>query len=143
MAYGYTTQEHKSWSGGPRIDGDLCTNINSFTVVDRQRVTIYWKVVSSSSKDPLLVNGREGRSLLDLVCAGKTEKTYEHLDLSDYAMRLADTLSSVREIAADRNSLAQESMKKLYDKNSTQRSLEVGSLAMCRIPGLKASLTES
>ena len=89
-----------------------------------------------------LVYDREGRSLLNLVYAGMTEKTYEYLDLSDYAMRLADTLSSVRKIDADRSSLAQESRKKLYNQNSTQRSLEVGSLAMCRIPGLKASLTD-
>jgi len=91
----------------------------------------------------MLVYGREGRSLLDLVYAGWVESDFEKLNLSQYAHQLADVLQGAREIAADNSSNAQCYRKKLYDRNSVRRKLEVGSLVMCRIPGLRASLTES
>ena len=91
----------------------------------------------------MLVYGMEGRNLLDLLYAGWTETDHQHLNLCEYASKLADTLNCVREIAADKSSESQQDRKILYDRKSSNRILETGSLVMCRIPGLKSSLTES
>lgn len=90
-----------------------------------------------------LVYGWEGRSLLDLIHAGWTDKQVQKFDLTAYATQLASTLSTLRDIGASNAMVAQEKRKELYDRNSSQRHLEQGSLVMYRTPGLHASLSES
>ena len=119
-----TTTYHPQRNGAvERLNGTLKQGLTKYiasatTWVDALPLLIYHlrqsERASLGISQYLLVYGREGISLLYLVYASMTEKTYERL--SDYAMGRPDTLSSMREIAADRSSLAQESRKKLYEK---------------------------
>ena len=58
-------------------------------------------------------------------------------------LRLAGTMESLREKAVANASKTQDDRKTRFDKNSSHKILEKGSLVIQRIPGLHASLTES
>ena len=70
--------------------------------------------VSLGMSPHMLVYGREGRTLLDLLYAGWTETDHQLLNLCEYASKLADTLNCVREIAADKSSEPQQDRKKYF-----------------------------
>jgi len=90
----------------------------------------------------MLVYGRDGLSQLYLLYAGLTDPQFNRLNLIHYTSKLLDSLQSLKEVAAT-NSVSMNERKKTNDRNCSNRHLEVGSLVMCRVPGLQASLSEA
>ena len=90
-----------------------------------------------------LVYGHRVRTPLDILHQGWAEEEFGDLDVGEWADWLVSRLAVWHESVRERGKEASGDRKKLYDKSTVNRTLEVGDQVMCRIPGMIGKLKES
>ncbi len=88
-----------------------------------------------------LVFGRNMLGPLDLVYAGWVDEVFKEMDVCEWVMCLQDKLSLLHDMANSNELAAIESRAQVYNKNKSDRCLEVGDLVMLKVPGLHVALT--
>ncbi len=71
------------------------------------------------------------------------DRAYECVDVEEWVLKLQDKLSLLHDMAVVHESDSSAKRCLSFNKNRSDRSLEVGSKVIVRIPGLHASLQES
>ena len=90
-----------------------------------------------------LVYGHRVRTPLDILHQGWAEVEFAELETGEWSDWLVSRLAVWHESVLERGKEASGSRKKLYDKTTVNRTLEVGDQVMCRIPGMIGKLKES
>ena len=90
-----------------------------------------------------LVYGHRVRTPLDILHQGWAEEEFGDLEVGEWADWLVSRLAVWHESVRERGKEASGDRKKLYDKSTVNRTLEVGDQVMCRIPGMIGKLQES
>ena len=90
-----------------------------------------------------LVYGHRVRTPLDILHQGWAEEEFGDLDVGEWADWLVSRLAVWHESVRERGKEASGDRKRLYDKSTVNRVLEVGDQVMCRIPGMIGKLKES
>ena len=90
-----------------------------------------------------LVYGHRVRTPLDILHQGWAEEEFADLEVGEWADWLVSRLAVWHESVRERGKEASGERKRLYDKSTVNRTLEVGDQVMCRIPGMIGKLQES
>ncbi len=87
-----------------------------------------------------LVYGREVMGPLDILYDGWSNRSFEPMDVDSWLISLNDKLSLLQDFAVANQSLAADKRKLAFDKNKSDKQLEIGSQVLMRVPGVKAAL---
>ncbi len=87
--------------------------------------------------------GRNVTGPLDILYSGWVDRAYECVDVEEWVLKLQDKLSLLYDMAVVHESDSTAKRCLSFNKNRSDRSLEVGSKVLVRIPGLHASLQAS
>ena len=90
-----------------------------------------------------LVLGRQVRTPLDILHQGWSERDFENLDTTEWASWLRDRLECWHEVMCKRGDQAGKKRKAYYDKKTKERSLKIGDMVLCRVPGMIKKLEEA
>ena len=90
-----------------------------------------------------LVYGHRVRTPLDVLHQGWAELEFGELETEEWSDWLVQRLEVWHDLVRERGKKASGERKVLYDKSTTERTLEPGDQVMCRIPGLVGKLEES
>ncbi len=90
-----------------------------------------------------LVYGRDLLGPLDILYSGWVDRVYEDLDVEDWVLKLQERLSLLHDMAVVEESSNTTKRCLSFNKNRSDRCLEVGSKVLIRIPGMHASLQAS
>ncbi len=90
-----------------------------------------------------LVFGRNVTGPLDILYSGWVDRAYECVDVEEWVLKLQDKLSLLHDMAVVHESDSTAKRCLSFNKNRSDRSLEVDSKVLVRIPGLHASLQAS
>ncbi len=82
-----------------------------------------------------LVWGRNMRTPLDILYCGWRSKSFERLNTSEWAKKLAEKLEVLRDWAADKSATESAKRKENYDSGKSERKLNVDDKVWVRIPG--------
>jgi len=90
-----------------------------------------------------LVFGRCVMGPLDILYSGWVDRAYDSVDVEEWVLKLQDKLSLLHDMAVVNESDSAAKRCLSFNKNKSDRCLEVGSKVLVRVPGLHASLQVS
>ena len=90
----------------------------------------------------VVVLGRPVRGPLDVVEEGWLSGEMDQKIVVEWVDQLGEKLIEMREVVVEREKVAKESMKALFDKKAQSRELEVGMLVLVRTPNLSRKLDD-
>ncbi len=90
-----------------------------------------------------LVFGRNVIGPLDLLYSGWVDESFEQFDVEEWVLMLQEKLSLLHDLAVTEESSNTEKRCLSFNRNKSDRSLEVGSKVLLKIPGMHASLQAS
>ena len=83
-----------------------------------------------------LIYGRDVRGPLEMLKCAWLDGELPEKSLHDWVEQLKDRMEVMSQLASSREKAAKVKMKSNYDKKAKPRTLEVGSMALMRVPGL-------
>ena len=89
-----------------------------------------------------VIFGRPLRGPLDVLKEGWLSGDLKDMSTIDWINQLRERLSDLADIVCDRESKAKAKMKAQYDKHTTLRSFDPGTLVLVRTPDLRGKLAE-
>ena len=90
-----------------------------------------------------LIYGRDVRGPLEMLKCTWLDGELPEKSLHDWVEQLKDRMEVMSQLASSREKAAKVKMKSNYDKKAKPRTLEVGSMALMRVPGLTGKLDDS
>ncbi len=90
-----------------------------------------------------LVYGRNVLGPLDLLYSGWVDEKFERVDVEEWVLKLQDKLLLLHDLAVAHETDSASKRCLSFNRNKSDRCLEVGSKVLVRIPGLHASLQAS
>ena len=90
-----------------------------------------------------LVYGHRVRTPLDILHQGWAELSFEKLDTAEWADWLVSRLEVWHDVLRERGKEASRKRKVMFDRGAVERTLNVGDLVLCRVPGMSRKLKES
>ena len=90
-----------------------------------------------------LVYGHRVRAPLDILHQGWAEVSFSEMDTGEWSDWLVERLEVWHSLLRERGKEASVKRKCQYDKGTVDRTLEVGDLVLCRIPGMSGKLMEA
>ncbi len=90
-----------------------------------------------------LVFGRNMHGPLDILYVGWVNDGYANTDVSKWVVSLNDRLAVLHDVAVSNASTSAMLRKVAFDKNKSDRTLEVGDKVLLRVPGLHGALEAS
>ena len=90
-----------------------------------------------------LVFGRQIRTPLDILHQGWVEEEFEKFDCDEWADWLKARLEVWHDVMQEKGEHASRNRKKYFDNKAKERTLDVGDLVLCRLPGMTPKLQEA
>lgn len=90
-----------------------------------------------------LIYGRDVRGPLEMLKSTWLDGALAEKPLNEWVQQLRVKMEAMSQLASSREKAAKEKMKKAYDQKAKQRSFEVGSMVLMRVPGLTGKLEDS
>ena len=90
-----------------------------------------------------LIYGHKVRTPLDILHQGWAELSFEKLDTNEWAEWLVARLEVWHDVLRERGRDASKKRKVMFDRGAVERTLNIGDLVLCRVPGMSKKLKES
>ncbi len=87
-----------------------------------------------------LVYGRDVHGPLDVLYKGWVDREFDSMNVEEWLVKLNDRLSVIHDLAVNEESKNVEKRVLSFNKGKSDRSLEVGSKVLMRVPGIHAAL---
>ncbi len=84
--------------------------------------------------------GKDVVGPLDVLYSGWVDCKFEYMDMEQWLLSLNDRLALIHDVAVAEEAKSVENRVIAFNKGKSDRSLEMGSKVLMRIPGLQASL---
>ncbi len=87
-----------------------------------------------------IVYGRDVLGPLDILYKGWVDRDFEMMGVDDWLLSLNDRLAVIHDLAVSNQSESSSKRALAFNKHKSDSPLEIGSLVLMRIPGMKAAL---
>ncbi len=87
-----------------------------------------------------LVYGRDVVGPLDVLYNGWVNRDFVSIDVDDWLLSLNDRLAVIHDIAVSNESISGGKRALVFNKNKSEKPLEIGSKVLMRVPGMKTAL---
>ncbi len=97
-------------------------------------------MLSKAVDSGCIVYGRDVLGPLDILYKGWVDRDFEMMGVDDWLLSLNDHLAVIHDLAVSNQSESSSKRALAFNKHKSDSPLEIGSLVLMRIPGMKAAL---